>query len=391
MTPRPRKSPYKELPDYLVYDKSKKQYRFTLTNGVRKLMGANKSRAIAIAIEYNNRMRYKNILSTETLVIESGGDKGEYQPFSNHIDHLMERIFKEEKLSERVKQGLINDSIRAKEFFSAIASTDIDLEHVNLYLKQYHANGSAEVQNRKVMFLKKLFSYAVDESIMMDNPATRKKLKKLDGKKRKRLSIEDFIRIKNHAPLWLKTAMELSLQTAQARLEVSRIKYSIKSPSYGESGCIWLDAPLNGIYGTLYINRQKTKDKEAAHIAIPIGEQLKRIIDNSRDLVLSPYVVHRMPEKATKINKNVDHFTQVDAGYLSKAFSAIRDEIGVMGNLPIEYRPTFHEIRALSAHLFEQQGINPQARMAHSDEKSTKIYTKNHIEWVEVPHAQIVI
>lgn len=391
MTPRPRKSPYKELPDYLVYDKSKKQYRFTLINGVRKLMGANKSRAIAIAIEYNNRMRYKNILSTEILVMESGGDKGEYQPFSNHIDHLMERIFKEEKLSERVKQGLINDSIRAKEFFSTIASTDIDLEHVNLYLKQYHANGSAEVQNRKVMFLKKLFSYAVDESIMMDNPATRKKLKKLDGKKRKRLSLEDFIRIKNHAPLWLKTAMELSLQTAQARLEVSRIKYSIKSPSYGESGCIWLDTPNNGIYGTLYINRQKTKDKEAAHIAIPIGEQLKRIIDDSRDNVLSPYVVHRMPEKATKQNKSVDHFTQVDASYLSKAFSAIRDEIGIMSNLPIEYRPTFHEIRALSAHLFEQQGINPQARMAHSDEKSTKVYTKNHIEWVEVPHAQIVI
>lgn len=391
MTPRPRKSPYKELPDYLVYDKSKKQYRFTLINGVRKLMGANKSRAIAIAIEYNNRMRYKNILSTEILVMESGGDKGEYQPFSNHIDHLMERIFKEEKLSERVKQGLINDSIRAKEFFSTIASTDIDLEHVNLYLKQYHANGSAEVQNRKVMFLKKLFSYAVDESIMIDNPATRKKLKKLDGKKRKRLSLEDFIRIKNHAPLWLKTAMELSLQTAQARLEVSRIKYSIKSPSYGESGCIWLDTPNNGIYGTLYINRQKTKDKEAAHIAIPIGEQLKRIIDDSRDHVLSPYVVHRMPEKATKQNKSVDHFTQVDASYLSKAFSAIRDEIGIMNNLPIEYRPTFHEIRALSAHLFEQQGINPQARMAHSDEKSTKVYTKNHIEWVEVPHAQIVI
>lgn len=391
MTARPRKSPYKELPDYLVYDKSKKQYRLTLVNGVRKLMGANKSRAIAIAIEYNNRMRYKNIISTDVLIAESGGEKGEYQPFSNHIDHLMERIFREEKLSERVKQGLINDSIRAKEFFSTISSTDIDLEHVNLYLKQYHTNGSAEVQNRKVMFLKKLFSYAVDESIMLDNPATRKKLKKLDGKKRKRLSLDDFIRIKNRAPLWLKTAMELSLQTSQARLEVSRIKYSIKSPNYGESGCIWLDTPNNGVYGTLYINRQKTKDKEAAHIAIPIGEELKRIIDSSRDHVLSPYVVHRMPEKATKQNKNVDHFTQVDASYLSKAFSAIRDEIGIMSNLPIEYRPTFHEIRALSAHLFEQQGINPQARMAHSDEKSTKVYTKNHTEWVEVPHAQIVI
>lgn len=391
MSPRPKKSPYRDLPDYLVYDKSKKQYRLTLINGSRPLLGSNKSQAVAIAIEYNNRMRYNNILCVESLIIKTGGEKGEYEPFAKHIDNLVQRILKEEKLSERVKQGVLNDAERAKEFFKDIPSAEIDLEHVNLYLKKYHANGSAEVQNRKVMFLKKLFSYAVDESIMLDNPATRKKLKKLDGKKRKRLSLDDFIRIKNHAPLWLKTAMELSLQTSQARLEVSRIKYSIKSPTYGESGCIWFDEPKNGIYGNLYINRQKTKDKEAAHISIPIGEELKRIIDDSRDHILSPYVVHRIPEKATKQNKNVDHFTQVDASYLSKAFSAIRDKIGIMKNLPIEYRPTFHEIRALSAHLFEQQGINPQARMAHSDEKSTKVYTKNHTEWVEVPHAQIVI
>jgi enterobacteria phage integrase len=391
MSPRPKRSPYRDLPDYLVYDKSKKQYRLTLINGSRPLIGDNKSRAVAIAIEYNNRMRYNNAVSVESLIVKTGGEKGEYRPFAEHIDALVQRIFNEEKLSERVKQGLLNDAARAKEFFQNISSAEIDLEHVNLYLRKYHANGSAEVQNRKVMFLKKLFSYAVDESIMMDNPATRKKLKKLDGKKRKRLSLDDFIKIKNHAPLWLKTAMELSLQTSQARLEVSKIKYSIKAPSYGENGCVWFDQPINGIYGNLYINRQKTKDKEAAHISIPIGDELKRIIDDSRDHILSPYVVHRMPEKAVKQNKNVDHFTQVDAGYLSKAFSAIRDKIGIMKNLPIECRPTFHEIRALSAHLFEQQGINPQARMAHSDEKSTKVYTKNHIEWVEVPAAQIVI
>lgn len=391
MNARPRKSPYKELPPYLVYDKSKKQYRLTLINGIRKLIGNNKSRAIAIAIEYNNRMRFKNIISTETLIMESGGQKGECQPFSKHIDNLIQRIFKEEKLSEKVKQGLLNDAIRAKEFFSDIPSVDIDLEHVNLYLKKYHANGSAEVQNRKVMFLKKLFSYAVDESIMLENPATRKKLKKLDDKKRQRLSLKDFLRIKNNAPLWLQTAMELSLQTSQARLEVSRIKYSIKSPNYGESGCVWFDTPKNGIYGNLYINRQKTKHKEAAHISIPIGEELKKIIDRSRDHILSPYVVHRLPEKANKKNKNVDHYTQIDASYLSKAFSAIRDKLGVMDNLPKAYRATFHEIRALSAHLFEQQGVNPQMRMAHSDEKSTKVYTKNHMEWVEVPHAQITI
>lgn len=45
-----------------------------------------------------------------------------------------------------------------------------------------------------------------------------------------------------------------------------------------------------------------------------------------------------------------------------------------------------HEIRALAVHLFDQQGIDPQERMAHSDAKSTKIYTQNHIDWVVVPH-----
>jgi len=60
--------------------------------------------------------------------------------------------------------------------------------------------------------------------------------------------------------------------------------------------------------------------------------------------------------------------------------------------MAMEERPTFHEIRALAAHLFDQQGIDPdpQGRMAHSDAKSTKIYTQNHIDWVIVPHGEIL-
>lgn len=44
----------------------------------------------------------------------------------------------------------------------------------------------------------------------------------------------------------------------------------------------------------------------------------------------------------------------------------------------MDERPAFHEIRALAAHLFEQQGIDHHGRMAHGDSKSTKIYTRNH-------------
>jgi integrase len=137
---------------------------------------------------------------------------------------------------------------------------------------------------------------------------------------------------------------------------------------------VWVEHPENGIYGTLYIHRQRCRRRGITR-SDPIGEELKRIIEDSRDSVASPYVVHRIPERNNKRSKEVSHPTQVAPDYLSRSFSALRDKIGLCDHLPMEERPTFHEIRALAAHLFDSQGIDPQARMAHSDAKSTKIYT----------------
>ncbi|CNH83660.1 hypothetical protein BI323_08740 [Yersinia ruckeri] len=95
--------------------------------------------------------------------------------------------------------------------------------------------------------------------------------------------------------------------------------------------------------------------------------------------------------RSNPISKEVRHPTQVAPDYLSRAFSTLRDQVGVGSKLPFEQRPTFHEIRALAAHMFKIQGMDPQARMAHSDAKSTQIYTENHVAWVEVPHGEIAV
>lgn len=389
MAARPRKRENRNLPDFLLYDKATGQYRFTLITGKRKSIGTDRVMAIAIAKEYNLRMRPETVPSVESLIRDSGGLNGEAQPFSHHIDRIMARAVADEKPSQSTLDDWNNDAIRVKEFFIDIPACDIELEHVNQFINRYHADASANVQNRKVSFLKKLFSYAVDESLMMDNPAARKKMRRVEDKKRKRLALDNFIAIRNAAEPWLRTAMDLALQTTHARLEVSRIKYSIREPKNGVCGCVWLDQPENGIYGTLYIHRQKVQKKEASHVAIPIGEELKRIIDDSRDSVASPYVVHRISERNNKRSKEVSHPTQVAPDYLSRSFSALRDKLGLCDHLPMDERPTFHEIRALAAHLFDSQGIDPQGRMAHSDAKSTKIYTSNHIDWVMVPHGEI--
>lgn len=392
MTPRPRKSPNKNLPEHLYYDKNRKRYRFTLKNGIRKVLGTDKNKAIAI--EYNNLVRYKDGISVGSLIVETNKEAKEFMTFSSHIDYLVNRIIKEERLSKNTIETHLNDAERVKEFFSDVMACDIDLSHVNEYLNKFHANSSANVQNRKISFLKKLFAYAMDESIMLDNPASRKKMKKKEEKKRHRLKFEWFMAIRNFAIsspeyLYLKTAMDLAMQSTQAVLEISRIQYKIDRPSDGVCGFVWFDEPKDGIYGTLYIHRQKVSAKEASHIAVPVGEELRKIVIESRDNILSPYVVHRLPDRSIKPSKEVTHFTQLTSNYLSRAFSKIRDQIGICDHLKEDERPTFHEIRALAAHLFDQQGISPQARMAHSDEKSTKIYTANHHEWVMVPHAEI--
>lgn len=389
MAARPRKRENRNLPDFLLFDKATGQYRFTLITGKRKSIGTDRVMAIAIAKEYNLRMRPEKVPSVESLIRDSGGINGEAQPFSDHVERIMARAVADEKPSPSTLDDWNNDVFRVKEFFTNIPACDIELEHVNQFINRYHADASANVQNRKVSFLKKLFSYAVDESLMMDNPAARKKMRRVEEKKRKRLPLDIFIAMRNAAEPWLRTAMDLALQTTHARLEVSRIKYSIREPKNGVCGCVWLDEPENGIYGTLYIHRQKVQKKEASHVAIPIGGELKRIIDDSRDSVASPYVVHRIPERNNKRSKEVSHPTQVAPDYLSRSFSSLRDKLGLCDHLPLDERPTFHEIRALAAHLFDSQGIDPQGRMAHSDAKSTKIYTSNHIDWVMVPHGEI--
>lgn len=392
MAARPRKRENRNLPDHLYFEKSSGQYRFTLVTGKRKHLGTDRVLAIAIAREYNNRLRPESTPSIESLVRESGGINGEARPFAEHAQQLLERAINDEKPGGDTLSVWLNDIERVKEFFRDIYACDIELEHVNGYVRKYHSDASANVQNRKVSFLKKLFSYAVDESLMMDNPAERKKMRRVETKVRRRLSLADYLKIHQAAPLWLQTAMDLALQTTHARLEVSRIRYSIKEPGEGICGCVWLAEPKDGIYGTLYIHRQKVQHKEASYVAIPIGEVLKRIIEHSRDNVASPYVVHRLPRKRSNItSKEVRHPTQVAPDYLSRSFSTLRDKLGIKAEFPEEERPTFHEIRALSAFILTNQGVDPQKRMAHSDAKSTKIYTENHRTWVVVPHAEIDI
>ncbi len=380
---RPRGKKNVNLPEHVYFDARYGTYRIKLSTGKFKSLGNHRDTAISIANEYNRLVRPNITMQVDDLI--KHGKFSKEKCFGEHVPVLLERILQDEQPSADLVKTMEQDAKRSEDFFSNIPSSHISLQHVNDYIEEHHSESSANVQNRKVSWLKKLFTYAVDESIMEINPANLKMRRRVEVKQRQRLKKEWFDAIHKAAPLWLQTAMDLSLQTTHARLEISRIKYKIKQPNEKICGCYWFTQPEltpgGMVYGTLYIHRQKVAEKEAAHVAIPIGEALKRIIDRSLDNLVSDYVVHRLPDKSRNtISKEISHITQLTPDYISRGFSKVRDEVGCCDHLKPNQKPTFHEIRALAAHIFNINGVDPQSRMAHSDAKSTKIYIENHIK-----------
>jgi hypothetical protein len=384
MAPRRKKSENSDMPTGLSPVKSRgvDRFRYRYPNGKDFWfpIGTSRRAAIDTALLFNNENR------NPTIEMMERSDKYN-RALSYWLPKVIKVIKREESLSLQVMKTFLNDCERLLALHGNTYSKSVSLETVNDFLKEYANDKSAEVYNRKISFLKKIFSYLVDMSAMSYNYANDKKPRRLAEKARKRLKLADFQAIHTSAPKFLKVALELAIQTTHATLEISRIKYR---------DCHYLAKPelIDGVlvYGYLRIHRQKVQTKESSRVEIPITQALKTVIDESRaDNIISPYVVHRIGRYPNQISEGCDHATQVSSKYISREFSKARDQIGLYANLDKEQRPTFHEVRALSIHLFTEAGLDPQSRAAHADAKSTKVYQENHVQWVRVPAGELKI
>jgi integrase len=137
----------------------------------------------------------------------------------------------------------------------------------------------------------------------------------------------------------------------------------------------------------LYVVPGKTENTSGARLKVTLGDDARALIVRARDAVVSPFVIHRLPEKARpqeKRAKTREHHTQVLPEQLSRAFADARDAAKIAGTNP----PTFHEIRSLGAALLRQSGwteAQVQALLAHTEVAMTKVYLDGHEQpWTEV-------
>ncbi|PSD32026.1 integrase [Stenotrophomonas maltophilia] len=187
-----------------------------------------------------------------------------------------------------------------------------------------------------------------------------------------RLTLDVYRAIWDQAAPWLRNAMDLSLVTLLRREDVVTVKFADMCDGY------------------LWVVPSKTEGSTNVRLKIALAGSLVDLVARCRDDVVSPFLIHRLPEKARPSDmraKDRAHHTQVLPEQLSRAFAKARDAAGVDGRSP----PTFHEIRSLGGALLRDTGWTTeqvQALMGHASKSMTEHYLAGHdMPWLEVTAA----
>lgn len=172
---------------------------------------------------------------------------------------------------------------------------------------------------------------------------------------RERLSLEQFLKIREAAAPPLRRAMNLALVTAQRREDIVNMQFSDFKD------------------GKLYVAQGKTGMRLGLSGAIrleAIGISIEQAVMECRDLVISKYLIHHVRTIA-----RVKAGQQVDGNGLSNSFQQAREAAGIVaaeGRTP----PSFHEIRSLAERLYKaERGAEfAQAILGHKNARMTAVY-----------------
>lgn len=365
---RPRSQKNKDLPPGLY--RNGKAYRYLHPNdGTWHGMGTDKVAAIAAAKELN-------IMLSEPSDLVKGvmGKRKTMGEFSKYFEN---EIMPPRELSQNTTSQYINRLRTFDAKWKNTALEDITLLAINEMLDEHPPSMS----NLLRLLLIDLMANAVAKGLLDVNVAANT-LPKIVKKVRKRHTVEGLAAIRAAADPWLQNAIDLALLTTQRRIDIIKLKWSdIRD-------------------GWLYVAQTKTTDLDedddqeefevsgAGYVRIRIDSEIQTVLDRCRKSdVVSPFVIHRIPKKKFKRNLAAkEHWTEIDPDTLTTFFRDARKAANPYPKFTAKQLPGFHEIRALSIHLYKQMGKDPQALAGHTSPEMTELYASGHttILWNDV-------
>jgi integrase len=233
-------------------------------------------------------------------------------------------------------------------------------------------SGTPHARNATRKNLKMMMQYALTKGYITGNSNPVDLTKPVKTKRvMKRHTYEGWMAIYDHpeCPQWLRCAMNVGLTTLQRRADILSILMPKSTDTYIE------------------VIQQKTeKYSDMGYLKIEITPELKAIVNQCRDNIVSPFLIHRKPLIRNAGREDGVHYTKVYPKYLSDEFKRIRDLANPYPDLAMNEQPGFHQGRALGIYLIQKQTKEyPQQLAGHANPEMTENYGRGHedIVWQE--------
>lgn len=369
MTPRQRNIGNRDLPAnlYVVSGKWAKYFVYKHPQtGKRHGMGSDRKAAVDAAKQLNELF-----MQGRDLVAKVAGTAS---PFSDFLDVFVSAILPTHMVNGNplAESTIAGYAQRVEVYRTRWGRADISsitLREIAAFLESYPPR-MANIHRATLMMI---WRYAKARGLVADNyPAST--IKRPEKVARKPLSIEGFHAVREKAPDWFKAAMDLALESLQGRSEIAAAAFADVK---------------NGVWRVI---RKKTKSHGvSARLEIVLWPELAATIASCRNDIVSPFIVHKRPEKIKPRSQQAaerTHPTQILPAQLSREFAKARAKTEYFAGWALDEMPTFHEIRSLGADRKRKQGWPEdliQKLMAHSDKEMTAHYLDKHdAPWTKI-------
>lgn len=205
--------------------------------------------------------------------------------------------------------------------------------------------------------LRQVYQEAIANNYVETNPALHVKNFRFRVQ-RKRLSYLNWKKMyfyakREHAQRWVHIMLLLGVITGQRRADLAKMKYSDIKDGY------------------LYIEQQKQAGKGyGARIALPLNLRLDAL-----NLTLGDVI-----ERSKKYGVTGDHILRkangeaLELSSLSIRFMECLKAVTEDDDFLPGERPSLHEIRSLSARMYQKQGLDTQTLLGHKHAEMTAVY-----------------
>lgn len=369
--PRRRRPENEDLEDN-VYTKSSRgttyfEYRDPLT-GKSQGLGADRDAANARARELNGE-REKELGSARRDTLRNqmrGGDA--------NVARVLERFWEEFVLardySERTRDEMRIKLNWYRKRIGKFALRGVTRKSLDVLWKDMKPH--ARSKHRALWILIYRFAISVGLADVNEAEMTLAPTAKSLQRRTHRHTIEGYDTIFAAAPDWLQIAMEILLTSLQRREDAVTMRRDDVKRTLGGYTIEVVPSKPN--------HRLLEDDQFVIQIEVANGTRLFNALQRALTVpIASPFVICRIPERRRPTRNR--HWTQVTAGYLSKAFAHVRDQSGAYSHIDPQLRPGIHQLRALGSKLYEEAGYDVervQMLMGHSDPSMTKRYQAGH-------------